>query len=207
MASDRQIAANRANAQKSTGPRTPEGRAASSANSLQHGMYAKSTILPGEDPAEYEALRDEHYLQFAPADPDERDLLDLMVKYKWQLRRLQDSYDQMWLHYSPGAESSESHPESPLAGIFIRANLYSPNLINLSRMIHSTDRAFHRTRTALIRTQEKRRQAEAKTAASQQPLTPPYLPVLKHTPVPPTEIGFVPVKIPPASRIDPNLLR
>jgi hypothetical protein len=33
-------------------------------------------------------------------------------------------------------------------GAFIQANRYSPHLINISRMIHSTDRALHCTRTA-----------------------------------------------------------
>jgi len=55
MATDRQIAANRANAQKSTGPRTQAGKAASSANAIKSGVYAQSTLIPGEDPAEYEA--------------------------------------------------------------------------------------------------------------------------------------------------------
>src|SRR3984893_13113796 len=38
MASEKQIAANRANAQKSTGPRTAAGRLKSSRNALRHGL-------------------------------------------------------------------------------------------------------------------------------------------------------------------------
>jgi hypothetical protein len=190
MASLRQIAANRLNAQKSTGPRTPEGKSASSANPIKSGIYAKSTFIPGEDPAEYDALRAEHYHQFAPATPDERDLLDLMIKYKWQLRRLHDSYDQLWIQYDQTGNTNEN---PPLAATFIRANLYSPNLINVSRIIHSTDRAFHRTRTALIRTQEKRRHAEQKAAAESQP----------GLPAPPPQadsFGFVPAKNLPSAQ-------
>jgi len=41
MATDRQIAANRKNAQKSTGPKTPEGRAAVRLNGVKHGLTAK----------------------------------------------------------------------------------------------------------------------------------------------------------------------
>ena len=51
MATAAQIAANRLNVQKSTGPRTPEGKAASSSNALKHGMDAASIVIPGEDPA------------------------------------------------------------------------------------------------------------------------------------------------------------
>ena len=206
MASDRQIAANRANARKSTGPRTAEGKAASSANALKTGIYAKSTLLPGEDPAEYDALRAEHYDQFAPANPDERDLLDLMIKYKWQLRRLHDCYDQMWIQYD---ESDKPTDNPPLAATFIRANLYNPNLINVSRMIHSTDRAFHRTRAALLKAQEKRQKAEAKSVATPAPhaklasfpeKTPSPLPDIPAEPHP-VVIGFVPSK--PASPHSP----
>src|SRR3954467_5610749 len=46
------LAANRANASRSTGPRTPLGKSVSKLNGLVHGMRAESDILPGEDPAE-----------------------------------------------------------------------------------------------------------------------------------------------------------
>jgi hypothetical protein len=207
MATDRQIAANRANAQKSTGPRTAAGKTTSSANAIKSGIYARSNLIPGEDPAEYEALRQEHYDHFAPANLDERDLLDLMIKYKWQLRRLQNCYDQMWLHYTK--DDSECG-DTPLAHVFIRANLYNPNLINVSRMIHSTDRAFHRTRAALIKAQDQRRRAESKSVAVAQPDLPrPQLASFpEKTPAPDAPaaravIGFVPSKPSPPLQIPP----
>jgi hypothetical protein len=48
MLSQRQIDANRRNAQFSTGPRTPEGRAAVGLNALRHGLSAQTSVLPGE---------------------------------------------------------------------------------------------------------------------------------------------------------------
>jgi hypothetical protein len=56
MATAAQIAANRANSQKSTGPRTPEGKAASRFNALKHGLDAASILLPGEDPDAYDRM-------------------------------------------------------------------------------------------------------------------------------------------------------
>lgn len=47
MPSDRQIAANRNNAKKSTGPRSDAGRAASRRNARRHGL----AIVIGTDPA------------------------------------------------------------------------------------------------------------------------------------------------------------
>lgn len=52
------LAANQQNAQKSTGPRTAEGRAKSASNSLRHGLTASSEIyLNPEDQADYETLK------------------------------------------------------------------------------------------------------------------------------------------------------
>ena len=96
MPTARQLAANRANAQKSTGPRTAEGKSTSSQNALKSGIYSKSLLIPGEDPAELDALHDELYTHFAPANPDERNLLDLMITNQWTLRRLHACHTQMW---------------------------------------------------------------------------------------------------------------
>ena len=45
-ASEKQIAANRRNAGKSTGPKTRRGKKASSRNAITHGLYARDTIAP-----------------------------------------------------------------------------------------------------------------------------------------------------------------
>jgi hypothetical protein len=47
--SDAKLAANRANALKSCGPRTPEGKAISRLNAVKHGLYAETVVIPGED--------------------------------------------------------------------------------------------------------------------------------------------------------------
>jgi len=54
MATAKQIAANRGNALRSTGPRTLEGRKASAMNALKHGMTSRTVLLPDEDPGEFE---------------------------------------------------------------------------------------------------------------------------------------------------------
>src|SRR5256886_4777295 len=56
MPTQAQLNANRLNALKSTGPTSPEGKAASSLNALKSGIDAWSHIIPGEDPAELEDL-------------------------------------------------------------------------------------------------------------------------------------------------------
>ncbi|MBN2559834.1 MAG: hypothetical protein JXQ75_02750, partial [Phycisphaerae bacterium] len=66
MATEAQIAANRLNAQKSTGPRTPEGKAKVAQNALKHGLLAKQSVVRGEDAEEFEAYRQEMVASLAP---------------------------------------------------------------------------------------------------------------------------------------------
>src|SRR5579862_5660428 len=72
MATANQIAANRANAQKSTGPRTEEGKAKSCLNHLSHGFASSATVMPGEDPQEFIALHNDLAAEHQPATPTEQ---------------------------------------------------------------------------------------------------------------------------------------
>jgi len=88
MASDQQIQANRRNAQDSTGPLTPQGKAASSLNALRHGYYARSVLLPGEDQAEFDDLCNSQQACWQPQGQAELDLVEEMVASKWIKIRL-----------------------------------------------------------------------------------------------------------------------
>ena len=87
MASQKQLAANRANAQKLTGPKTPEGKARARVNSLKTGLYSQLEALPWEEQSDLDTLTFNFYAQFAPATPEERALLDIVVRSEWHLRR------------------------------------------------------------------------------------------------------------------------
>src|SRR5207237_10177357 len=89
MSSEQQIEANRLNAQKSTGPSTSEGRAAVSLNGLKYGLYAKTLILPGEDPAEFDALLDRFHAEYQPATPTEEGFVSQIVMATWRRARIQ----------------------------------------------------------------------------------------------------------------------
>ena len=79
MPTEAQINANRLNAQKSTGPTSPEGKARSALNALKSGIDAWSHIIPGEDPAELEALTAAFLQHYRPVDPVQLSLVDTLV--------------------------------------------------------------------------------------------------------------------------------
>ena len=59
MATEAQTSTNRGNAQKSTGPRTPEGKAVVARNAVKHGLLAQEVVIKGEDPGEFDLYREE----------------------------------------------------------------------------------------------------------------------------------------------------
>ena len=77
------LEANRANAQKSTGPTSPEGKAKSALNSLVHGLRAATVVLPGEDADVFEALRQDLIDEHKPQTVTEQRLLDTMAASQW----------------------------------------------------------------------------------------------------------------------------
>jgi len=86
MANLAQIDANRANAQKSTGPRTPEGKAATSQNARKHGFYSPVATLSPDEREDYEALRDALAGDMRPAGTLEHELFERVAVACWHLR-------------------------------------------------------------------------------------------------------------------------
>jgi hypothetical protein len=70
-----------------TGPRTPEGKAISSANSLKHGLACGRLIIPGEDRDDFEALLNDLVAEHAPATPTEEMLVQQMAQSWWLMHR------------------------------------------------------------------------------------------------------------------------
>ncbi len=88
MVSCRQKVANRRNAQRSTGPRTQEGKVRASQNALTHGLTSQDVVLPWEDPEEFAQLRDGLYQDLQPVGAVERHLVDTVSICIWRLQRI-----------------------------------------------------------------------------------------------------------------------
>jgi hypothetical protein len=87
MSTDAQRAANQANAQHSTGPKTEEGKAASSRNHLKFGLTGRFTVLPWEKQEEFEDLRSRLCAEHQIHSPFEAELIEKMAQHYWLSQR------------------------------------------------------------------------------------------------------------------------
>ena len=88
MTSEKQVQANRRNALKSTGPKTPEGKAAVRLNANKHGLRSQEVLLPGEDEEALKELDENLRAELQPVGELENLFVDGIVAAHWRLRRL-----------------------------------------------------------------------------------------------------------------------
>ena len=88
MATNKQTRANRENAKKSTGPRTPGGKARSSKNALKHGLLSQDSVLPGEAPEEFDRQLTAIEDWVLPRNPLEREICRQIADAAWRMQRL-----------------------------------------------------------------------------------------------------------------------
>jgi hypothetical protein len=122
QASAAQVAANRANSQFSTGPRTPEGKARASQNAVKHGLFTASLAWSGgplnEKGSERDALRAGLLERYAPEGIEEELIVDEMAALWWRLVRL-NGHAQWRLRnrVKPGADLLAAVKESESLGV------------------------------------------------------------------------------------------
>src|SRR5262249_5566721 len=88
MTTERQAGSNRRNAQHSTGPKSPDGKARSSKNALCHGLRSAAPVLPGEEPAEWDAFQAGVARSLAPEGALAGELAGRVALCLWRLRRV-----------------------------------------------------------------------------------------------------------------------
>ncbi len=125
MASEAQIEANRANAQKSTGPRTPEGKAKVAQNAIKHGLFARETVIRGEDEDQFEMFRLLLLKQLTPDSPLEEVLGERVVDLSWRLKRAakdqSEAFAALYEKYAAQAGTQSGDPQDASA-----ANIPAP---------------------------------------------------------------------------------
>ena len=137
MTSEKQLIANRQNALQSTGPRSVAGKGVSSQNATRHGLRAESTVIPGEDPAEFDQFRDQLFEEFAPVGVLESRLAAHIAGALWKFQRvdrmendllmhLQDTRDQQQDEYAKkviAAAARIDDAKSLLEGVMVAAEI------------------------------------------------------------------------------------
>jgi hypothetical protein len=157
MDDERRREINRENAKKSTGPRTPAGKARSSMNAVRHGVLAKRLILPGENALDFAGLRQGMREHFRPRDEVEEGLVERMVGATWRQRRAEAVELGLWDwrgHVSQG--------KTTLAEVFFMDSQNDESLQKLMRYMSACDREFYRALKTLgeIRTERRAREDE-----------------------------------------------
>jgi hypothetical protein len=151
MATEKQIAANRRNAQKSTGPRSAEGKAASSRNALKTGLYCPGIVIGHESIGKLEELEAQFTAEYQPATPTERSLVDSLIHYEWMLRRYRWLETETW--HATQDHLTSAQMESTWSG---HAFILQPAISRIHRLRNSTQRAFRETLAQLRAIQAER---------------------------------------------------
>ena len=88
MLSEKQLIANLKNCLKSTGPRTFEGKQASSQNSYKHGLRSSHILARNRDKAEFDQFRKDLHAQLSPVGLIEFRLVDQAAAALWKMQCL-----------------------------------------------------------------------------------------------------------------------
>jgi len=201
MPTAKQRAASRANSQKSTGPRTTAGKAASRFNALKHGIHAQQQIMFNESADDLAELAAEYHELHAPADAGECFLVDTMINNEWRLRRLRAVEADLWR--AAHNLALEKLPEGETADFGDAFTSSGPAFERLERIVNSCERHYRNALKELqvarahgLRTPQpeeptttsaspasfRTKPETAETAVSSSPITAPQHPKL----VPPT---------------------
>jgi hypothetical protein len=123
MSSLKQIAANRCNALKSTGPTTPEGKERSRRNAVRHGLTAETVITELEDAEDYQAFEAAVIADYDAETAVERELVLRLASVLWRLRRATGIETAVFDSVTDRSESHEQEQEPKSEAIIEIASL------------------------------------------------------------------------------------
>jgi len=147
---------NQQNAELSTGPKTPEGKAIVSKNALKHGAYSQAIIIIGEDPAAFEALQAGMMESLNPIGLLEERLVDRLSALFWRIERAgRAENDAMRLSHS--YTKPESLREYAPAYAALSQECFADAMSRISRYEGQLERSFFRVLHELERIQARRK--------------------------------------------------
>jgi hypothetical protein len=158
---DQQLAANRANSQLSTGPRTAEGKTKASLNAVKTALTGRTVLLPTEDAAAYETHIRAYQDELKPVGRLESDLVQSIADASWRLHRIPGLesaiYAQGRLQF---ANSLDEHDPSLRAGMIELQTFltYEKQLRNLQLQEARLHRRREKDVAALHKLQQERKE-------------------------------------------------
>jgi hypothetical protein len=149
MLSDKQLEANRANAQKSTGPRTEDGKKRSSLNAVRHGLTGHVVVLPEEEMEVFHQFTDKIMADLKAEGDHEFELAKTYSTAMWNLQKamaVQDTLFTLGLMENVGENLNIENPDAHNAvsyaktyrqesEAFNRISLYVQRLVNQSKSL------------------------------------------------------------------------
>jgi hypothetical protein len=187
-----QMEANRRNAQKSSGPASPEGKKISSLNALRHGLTSRVVVLPSEDLSAYKKFSDEFLASLAPETFPETQCAQTIIDTQWRLNRVRSLEEGMLAHGhgSPAGQQDYGHPQVHAAltqaAVFLE---HSQAFVNLSMHEQRLYRIMAAAQKSLDEMQSKR--IAARQTALDEAVALSNLNKMLGEPPEPSTIGFV----------------
>jgi len=166
MSSNAQVLANRENSLKSTGPRTPEGKLATSRNGISHGLSsAGDPVLPHEDRSAFNALLQRYKDDFSPATGHEEFLVAEMVGARWRLERAGRIESAMLEDIVDFSDASTATPEIQMAKAMMQKE--GDPFARMDRHRANLERTYHRCVRELRAAKKSQREPTAQKLADE----------------------------------------
>jgi hypothetical protein len=148
MATAAQITANQQNARMSTGPQTPEGKAAASRNATTHGLNAVNPVLPHESQSEFDRLHAQYRDELEPEGLREDQLVRQIAEAQWRQHRLQRIEAEFIDQLATG--EARRNPHAAIAASMLEKG-GAAALERIQKLAAAAERAYHRNYNALAR--------------------------------------------------------
>jgi hypothetical protein len=191
--SEAQRLANRLNAQKSTGPKTPEGKAKSSLNACRHQLTGQVTTMTEPDRVMYNVFLEGYMQEWKPEGATEIQLVTRIAHDNWRLNRAGAIEDNLFAIGSGDITyASDSHNYAEIEDSFTQARTYqkeAKTLQLLSLYEQRTTRTVHKNIELLKKMQADRFAKEAEQLEEAKRLL--QLSEMRNLPYDPAADGFV----------------
>ncbi len=191
MLSEKQLAANRANAQRSTGPRTEEGKQRSSLNARRHNLTGQVTAMTAEDRVAHNTFSEALIKSMAPEGALELQLAQRIATDSWRLNRASAIEDNIFaLGLGQHADDTLDHPEIQAAFAAARTFTAEAKSFELLTLYEQRINRTLQKNLALLQQLQAARKAEHK-AATKEPAKPIQPSKMNNLPEQPIPNGFV----------------